>query len=276
LAGMSSKQVITTTLFGEAAENLGTTFGTFSKVPNSELHAFIYGKTLPKNRDANIYYHLVEHDSSFVSVRRDALFRRWLWPNKLDAEFALVVDGTDAICVQPLLSFATLLRGGCVAAASEWGRPIRISGQGFTSSYINAGVTFWNLPQSVKIREEIVARGRAYYRGPFDDQTVLNEVLYTSYFDQLTILPSQYNWRAFYRQNSRISWRNQFKFCPRVDSLDGVRIYHNHHCCEQVTHDIKIHPPAAYAKLPEFPIDTHPLNARTVFWRRLVHRWLHA
>jgi hypothetical protein len=273
---MSSKQVITTTIFGGAAENLGATFGTFSKVPNAELHAFIYGDTLPKNQDTNIHYHLVEHDPSFVSVRRDALFRRWLWPDTLGAEFALVVDGTDALCLQPLPPFAALLRGACVAGATEWGRPVRISGQGYTSAYINAGVTFWNLPQSVKIRQEIVARGRSHYRGPFDDQTTLNEVVHTSYFDQLTLLPSQYNWRAFYRRSSDISWRTQFRFNPRVDSLDGVCIYHNQHCCEQVAHDVKLHPPAPRAQLPDLPADKHPLNARILFWRRLVHRWFYS
>ena len=119
---MSSNQVITTTIFGGAAENLGATFGTFSKVPNTELHAFIYGDALPKNQDANIHYHLVKYDPSFVSVG-DALFRRWLWPDTLGAGFALVVDGTDALCLQPLPSFAALLRGACVAGATEWGGP---------------------------------------------------------------------------------------------------------------------------------------------------------
>ena len=246
------------------------------KVPNAELHAFVYGNALPKIRHPDIHYHLVEHDPAFVSVRRDALFRRWLWPDTLGAKFALVVDGTDTICLQPLPPFEVLLRGASVAGATEWGGPIRIPGQGFTSTYINAGVTLWDLPQSAKIRQEIVARGRAHYRGPFDDQTALNEVIHTSYFDQLTVLPSQYNWRAFYRLNYGISWRTNFRFCSRVDSLDGVRIYHNQHCCEQVAHDIRLRPPALYAQLPELPIDKYPLNGRTLFWRRLVHRWFYS
>jgi hypothetical protein len=273
---MAAKQVITTTLFGGAAENLGSTFATFAKVPNAELHAFVYGNALPRNRLPNIHYHLVKHDPGFVSIRRDALFQRWLWPETLGAEFAMVVDGTDAVCLQPLPPFSELLRGNCVAGASEWGGPIRIPGQGFTSTYLNAGVTFWNLPRSTKMRREIIARGRARYRGPFDDQMALNEVIQTSYFDQLTVLPSQYNWRAFYRRNSTRSWHNLFRAWPRVDSLDGICIYHNHHCCEQVAQDAQINPPAQFAQLPSLPLDKHPLSDRTLFWRRLAQRWFHS
>jgi hypothetical protein len=125
------------------------------------------------------------------------------------------------------------------------------------------------------MREEIVARGRAHYRGPFDDQTALNEVVNTRYFDQFTVLPSQFNWRAFYRK-SYTSWKIGFRIWPRVDHLDGVYIYHNAGCYELVAHDIQAHPPAAKAELPPLPVDKQPLSRSQLFWRRLVHRWLHA
>src|SRR6266478_7250316 len=125
-----TRQVIVTTIFGSGAEQLGTTFCTFAKVPNAELHAFVFGPALPANRHPQIHYHLVEPDPRFVSVRRDALFRRWLLPDSLGAEHALVVDGTDVICVRPLPPFETLLRGASLAAATEWGGPIAIPGQG--------------------------------------------------------------------------------------------------------------------------------------------------
>src|SRR5205814_1751679 len=149
---------------------------------------------------------------------------RWTWPDTLGAEYALVVDGTDAICIHPLPPFSELLRGVSVAAVPEWTPPKRILGQGFTSTYLNAGVTFWHLTSSQVIRQEIVARGLSQYRGPFDDQTALNEVIHTRYYDRLTLLPSQYNWRALYKRSYR-GWRNHFRPWPRVDSLDGVVIY---------------------------------------------------
>src|SRR5262249_33528300 len=152
--------------------------------PNSELHAFIFGPRLPARQHPKIEYHLVQPDPRFVSVRRDALFRRWSLPDQLNAEYALVVDGTDVICVRPLPNFEQLLRGASFAAATEWGGPVPIEGQGFTSNYLNAGITFWHLPSSKGIRSEIVERGQKYYRGPFDDQTALNEVMLTRYFDQ--------------------------------------------------------------------------------------------
>jgi hypothetical protein len=272
---MASRQVIITTVFGPKAESIAKTFASFLKVPDAELHVFVYNQELPHDRHPKLQYHLVQHDPAFTSIRRDALFRRWTLPDQLDAEYALVVDGTDAICIHPLPAFQQILRGACLAAATEWVPPIRILGQGFTSTYLNAGVTFWHLPGSSKIRHEVAARGRAHYRGPFDDQTVLNEVVQTSYFDQLAILPSQFNWRALYRKNFR-SWHHHFRNWPRVDSLDGVFIYHNQHCVDEVLSALESQQPAARAKLPNLPADTQPLSPSTLFWRRLVHRWLHS
>src|SRR5579872_3025333 len=158
------RQVIVTTVFGSGAEQLGATFGTFASQPNAELHAFVIGSTLPANKVPKIHYHLVEPDPRFISARRNALFRRWLLPDQLDAEFALVVDGTDVICVRPLPSFDKLLRGASLAAATEWGGPVALTGQGYTSTYMNAGITFWHLPSSKAMRAEIAERGQRYYR----------------------------------------------------------------------------------------------------------------
>ncbi len=270
-----TRQAIVTTVFGSGAEQLGRTFGTFSQNPETELHAFVFGSALPATRHSEIHYHLVEPDADFVSVRRDALFRRWLLPDSLGAEFVLVVDGTDVICIRPLPSFDSLLRGASLAAATEWGPPVPILGQGYTSTYINAGVTFWHLPSSRAMREEIVARGRRHYRGPFDDQTALNEVMLTSYFERVTILPSQFNWRGFYKRNYR-TWRDGYRRWPRVDSLDGVYLYHNQRCLEDVQAAIQAAPPRSKADLPTLPADQRPLSRWTMFCRRLLHRWRHA
>src|SRR5262249_45200893 len=158
-------------------------------------------------------------------------------------------------------------------AATEWGGPVRILGQGYTSTYLNAGVTFWDIPRSAEIRKQIVSRGRAYYRGPFDDQTALNEVMYTSYFDRLAILPPQFNWRACYRRNLR-NWQRLFRKWPRIDSLDGVYIYHNQHCVYNVIEALQVEHPTPRADLPQLPVDTRPLSPSVLLWRRLVHRWL--
>ena len=270
-AFMASRQIIATTVFGPRAEDLGATFGSFRMVPDAELHVFVYNPQLPQNRIEGAHYHLVEPDAAFVSVRRDALFRRWTLPDRLQAEYALVVDGADAICLQALPRFEQLLRGASFAGAVEWTPPVRIMGQGSTSAYINAGVTFWHLPSSRTMREEIVARGRAHYRGPFDDQTTLNEVLHTKYFDQIVILPSQFNWRALYRKNFR-SWHHNFRSWPRVDCLDGVYIYHNQHCVREVNEAIRRSAPLVRAELPGLPQDREPLSPAMLLWRRILNR----
>ncbi len=272
---MANDQVIMTTVFGPQAETIEKTFASFLKVANTELHVFVYNPELPRHRHPQLHYHLVKPDPDFTSVRRDALFRRWTLPDQLGFEYALVVDGTDALCLQPLPPFREMLRGGSVAAAAEWIPPVRILGQGFTSAYLNAGVTFWHLPSSREFRQEIERRGRACYRGPFDDQTTINEVVYTKYPDRLTILPPQYNWRAMYRKNVR-AWQNWFRAWPRVDSLDGVRIYHNHHCLHEVMEAAAMHSPAPMARLPDLPTDRKPLTPSLMLWRRLKNRWLYS
>jgi hypothetical protein len=268
---MAMRQAIVTTIFGPHAEMFAKTFATFAWVPDAELHAFVFNRELPRFQDPRIRYHLVEHDASLVSVRRDALFRRWLLPDQLGAEYALVVDGTDVICVRPLPDFASLLRGGAVAAATEWGPPVPIAGQGFTGAYLNAGVSFWNLAESREMRRQIVDRGRARYRGPFDDQTALNEVVQSLHFERLTILPTQFNWRACFRRNLRNNYR--LSYWPRADTLDGVYIYHNHACLTEVAEALRTSAPAAHARLEPLLPDTQPLSPTARFWRRLSHWW---
>ena len=272
---MSKRQVIVTTVFGSGAEVLDPTFTSFTCNPDTELHAFVFGSVLPSKPHPQIHYHLVPPDDRFVSVRRNALFRRWLLPDLLDAEFALVVDGTDVLCLRPLPLFDAILRGASFAAATEWGGPVRILGQGYTSTYLNAGITFWHLPSSREMRSQIVERGQKHYRGPFDDQTALNEVMLTRHFEQTVILSSQFNWRAFYRKSGR-GWHNGWRGWPRVDSLDGVYLYHNQHCLAEVARAVQLRPPATGAFLPDLPSDRQPLSASALFWRRLLHRWLHS
>lgn len=272
---MAARQVIVTTVFGSGVDRLGETFTSFLKIPDTELHVFVYGETLPAKPLPGIKYHLVKADPRFVSARRDALFRRWTWPDILDAEYALVVDGTDVICLRELPRFEKILRGASVAGATEWCLPIKILGQGYTSTYINGGVTFWHLPSSKTIRDEIVARGRDRFRGEYDDQTVLNEVIHTKYFDQLVILPSQYNWRALYKKDFR-GWQHQWRAWPRKDNLDGVYLYHNNNAVQEVVQDFSDRSPKPQAELPSFPVDQHPLSGWEMFKRKLAHRWHHS
>jgi hypothetical protein len=268
------RQVIITTVFGSGAEQLGSTFSTFANQPDTELHVFVIGSSLPVNRVPRMEYHLVEPDPRFVSVRRNALFRRWLLPDLLEAEYALIVDGTDVIRVQPLPAFPELLRGASLAACTEWGGPVAIPGQGYTSTYLNAGITLWHLPTSKQMRNEIVERGRRYYRGPFDDQTALNEVMLTRYFDKLVILGSQFNWRAFYQKSYR-TWRTGWWSYPRVDSLDGVYMYHNQRCLREVLAAMNTDKLNLRAELPDLPEDGHPLSGWALFSRRLLHHLRH-
>jgi len=271
---MAGRQVIVTTVFGSGIDRLGKTLPTFRRIADTELHVFVYSASLPTKRLPGLHYHLVEPDPRYVSVRRDALFRRWVWPDQLDAEYVLVVDGTDVICLQDLPRFERILRGAKVAVASEWGSPVRIRGQDFTSTYLNAGVTFWHLSASREIRLEIARRGSAEYRGEFDDQTVLNEVLHAGYFDDFIVLPPQYNWRASYRK-TQLLCLPKMRLWPRRDCLDGVYLYHNAACLDKVLRDIAVKAPDPRSALPESVPDVHPLSRWEKLRRQLAHRWHH-
>jgi hypothetical protein len=256
-----SRQVVVTAAFGDFAERLDRTFLSFAQNPFLELHAFIVGDKLPEKRFPQITYHLRPPDPAFSHPLRDAVYRRWLFIDDLDVEFALVVDNNDVLCMQPLPEIPELLRGAAFGACVEHSGSRYIPGQGYTSAYINCGVTFWNVPASRKMREEIVARGRAYFRN-IDDQRSINEVMQTRYFDQMIILPSQYNYRAFLTPKRVPRW-------PTVTNLDGVMIYHNSACIEAAK---KLLPVKPKAELTDFPPDPAPLTPYQQRRRRFQER----
>lgn len=258
----AKKQVVATVAFGVNAERLDYTFLTFAQNPHLELHAFIIGDRLPEKQFAPIKYHLRPPDPAFSLPLRDAVYRRWLFIDELDADYAIVVDNRDVLCMQPLPELPELLRGAAVGACVEHEGGRYIPGQGYTSSYINCGVMFWDIKASRRIREETVARGRRYFRN-IDDQRSVNEVIHTRYYGDLILLPSQYNYRANLAPVKTRNW-------PTVPNLDGVRIYHNGFCLDAAK---KLIPAKTKAELPDFPDDGRPLTSREQFWRRVEWRF---
>ncbi len=254
------KQVVVTVASGPPAEKLDYTFTSFAQNPFLELHAFIVDTRLPERRLPGITYHLKAPDPAFSHPMRDLYYRRWSFLDELDAEFALVVDNGDVLCLQPMPEIPALLRGAAVAAAVEHEGGRYLAGQRYVSCYLNAGVTFWDVPASREMRRQIVQRGRTRFRS-VEDQLTLNEVLHTRYWDQLVILPSQFNYRA-YLHRGRKGW-------PVVNSLDGVVIYHNDFCIDSAKRLLPVNPRAA---LPDLKPDLAPLTPREQFWRRLAHR----
>lgn len=257
----ASKQVAVTVAFGSFAERLDRTFTSFAQNPFLELHAFIVGDKLPEKRLSGVTYHLRPPDPAFSHPLRDAVYRRWLFIDELDAEYAVVVDNNDVLCLQKLPEIPTLLRGAAFGATAEHEGGRYIPGQGYTSVYINCGVTFWHVPSSRKMREETVDRGRAYFRN-IDDQRSINEVIQTRYYDQMIVLPCQYNYRAHVAPFRARRW-------PTVNHLDGVMIYHNSFCIEAAK---KLLPVKPRAQLHDFPRDATPLNASQQRWRRVQER----
>ncbi len=257
----NNRQVVVTAVFGPFAERLDRTFTSFAQNKFLELHAFVVGDRLPDKKLPGITYHLKPPDPGFSHPLRDAVYRRWLFIDELDAEYALVVDNQDVLCLQPLPEIPTLLRGATLGASVEHSGGRYLPGQGYTSSYINCGVTFWHVPTSRQMREEIVARGRAHFRN-IDDQRSINEVVQTRYYDQLVLLPSQYNYRAFLAPAGAWQW-------PTVTHLDGVKIYHNSACIDAAK---KLLPVKPLADLPDLPRDGRPLTPREQSWRRLKER----
>ena len=250
---------ITTTAFGHSTERLNYTFLSFAeKNPDIPLHAFILGDKLPERRFPQITYHLVTPIPDFSHPLREVYFRRHELIDQLDVEFALVVDSYDVLCLQPLPPFADILAGFAMAAATEHMGSRYLLGQGYTSNFLNGGVTFWNVPTSRAIRRDVAERGRSHFRIPADDQMVINEVVQTKYFDQLRILPSQFNYRAYLNKKQR-GW-------PTVTHLDGVLIYHNASCMDEAR---KLGPVKTRAELPSLPRDGEPLTEKQQFWRRL-------
>ena len=256
------KQVVVTSVFGKHAETLNRTFTSFEGRIDAELHAFILGSKLPPNQLDGVTYHLVEPDNTFGHPYREVCYRRWEYIDMLDAEYALVVDGTDVLCMQNLEPIEKLLKGAAIAACVEHNGGRHIEGQGYTSSYLNGGVTFWNIRKSEQLRQDVCSRGRSRCRTIYgDNQMSLNDVVHTRYFDDLTILPSQYNYRAFLNQKQR-GW-------PTVDHLDGVMLYHNIACIDAAK---QILPVKRKADLPALTYKAAPSGVIAQTLTRLRNR----
>ncbi len=258
---MSTKrQAVITTVFGSQIEHLDHAFLSFAQNKFLELHAFIVGDRLPTKQYPEIKYHLCKPDDRFLHSFRDCQHRRFLSPDLLDVEYALIVDGTDVLCVQPLPEIPELLRGAGVGACVEYHGGSRVMCGMACANYMNDGVTFWHVPSSRKIREAIFERGLSMYRASYDDQESFNEIVNTHY-DQLTILPCQYNYRGFLNRR-RFGW-------PTITNLDGVKIYHNRTCIEAAK---KLLPVAPMPMLKPLPGDKAPLTRLQRQWRQYRHK----
>ncbi len=245
---------VVTVAFGHSTEHLDYTFLSFAeKNPGLALHAFIIGKELPKQRLPQITYHLVAPTPDFSHPLREVYFRRHELIDQLDVEFALVVDSYDVLCLQTLPSFKDILAGFAMASATEHLGSRYLLGQGYTSNFLNGGVTFWNVPRSLEMRSEICQRGRTRFRVVADDQLVINEVVQTRYYNQVRILPCQFNYRA-YLDKPQAGW-------PTVRHLDGVLIYHNQECIDAAKRLLVRSNVKPTAELPALVADGAPLNA---------------
>jgi hypothetical protein len=256
-----SHSAIVTVAFGHPVEHLDHTFTSFAINRGVPLHAFIIGKELPKRQLPEIKYHLIEPTTDFYHPLREVWHRRFEFLDRLDVSYALLVDSYDVLCLQKLPSFEELLGNACVAGCAEAIGSCYLLGQGYTSTFLNGGVTLWNVPRSQDIRAEIIARGRSHFRTIGDEQFAFNEIVQTKYYDQLRILPCQYNYRAHIKKKER-GW-------PTVEHLDGVMIYHNVHCIAEAK---KLLPVKPRAVLPPLPNDGRSLTPRERFWRRVRHR----
>lgn len=258
-----SRSAIATVAYGHSTERLDYTFTSFAeKHPGVPLHAFIIRKELPKRRLENVTYHRVEPMPDFSHPLREVYFRRLELIDRLDVEYALVVDSYDVLCLQALPPLEKILGGCDVAACVEHMGARFVLGQGYTANFLNGGVFFWNVPGSRDIRREIVERGRSHFRTVADDQFVINEVIQTRHYDRLRILPCQYNYRAYLNRRQR-GW-------PTVKHLDGVLIYHNAACMDEAKKLARV---KTKADLPPLPNDGRPLTEREQFWRRFRLRF---
>ena len=265
----SGTSAIVTTAFGHSTERLDYTFLSFAeKNPGIPLHAFILGTRLPERKFPQITYHLIAPIPDFSHPLREVYFRRHELIDRLDVEFVLVVDSFDVLCLQPLPPFEKILAGFDMAAATEHMGSRYILGQGYTSNFLNGGVTFWNVPRSRDIRGEIIERGKTRFRQEADDQLVINEIVQTRYFDRLRILPCQFNFRPFFRRT--LGQRLQHPGWPTVAQLDGVYIYHN-----LTSMDLVKALPASRSRatLPALNADPKPLRGKWVRrFRKLQQR----
>jgi hypothetical protein len=258
-----TRSAIVTVVFGPPTERLDYTFSSFAMNQGVPLHAFIVGTALPQRRLPNVEYHLVAPVPDFSHPLREIYFRRLELIDQLDVDYALVVDATDVLCLQPLPPLGQLLGDADVAACVETHGTRYILGQGCTNTFLNGGVFFWNVPRTRDIRAEVVARGRARYRVVADDQHCLNEVIHTKHYQRLRILPDQYNFRLFLEPT-------RLRGFPSVETLDGVMIYHNAICMDAAK---KLPPVKPRAALPDLVPDGRPLTRSEQFWRRLRNRF---
>ncbi len=261
-APAGGRQAVLTVVYGTHAERLDFTFASFAQNPHLELHAFVLGDRLPARQVPGIRYHLRAPDPAFSHPMRDADFRRWLFLDELEVDYALVVDGGDVLCLQPLPPLPDLLRGACLAGCVEHKGGRHLGGGAYTTNYLNAGVTFWNVPASRELRRQVIERGRTRFRNLVDDQLALNEVIHARFFDQVTILPCHYNYRASLGPRPR-GW-------ARTSSLDGIRIYHNRHWIEAAR---RLRPVPPCAELSPLAPDPGPLRPWQQRWRRFLTRW---
>jgi hypothetical protein len=264
-AGPPTTQAVVTVATGPFAEKLDYTFSSFLKNPFLSLHAFIIGEALPARQVPGVVYHLEKSDPGFSHEMREAYYRRFLFIDQLEEKYALIVDNSDVLCLQPIPELPALLRGASFAGCVEHAGSRYLAGQGYTSQYINCGVTLWDTAKSGRMRREIVERGRSRFRS-VDDQLTLNEVMHTRYYDEMIILPCQYNFRAHYKFRQR-GW-------PTVESLDGVKIYHN---AASMAEARKLTGVRRLAELPPLEPDAGPLTPweqfkRKIEWRLQKHR----
>src|SRR6476659_9017269 len=112
----SARQIVAT---GPFAERLDNTFTSFAQNKFLELHAFVIGDALPKRQLPGITYHLFKSDPAFMDEMREAYYRRLVFLDEVEAEFALLVDNSDVLCMQPLPELPQILRGAAFAAAPE-------------------------------------------------------------------------------------------------------------------------------------------------------------
>ena len=255
----AARSVIVTVAFGHSTEHLDYTFNSFAINEGIPLHAFIIGRELPKRQLPGIEYHLVASVPDFSHPLREIYFRRMALIDQLDVDYALVVDSYDVLCLQPLPPFAELLAGAAVAACVEHQGSRFVGGQGYTSNFLNGGVFLWDVAKSREMRREIVERGRHHFRTVADDQHCINEVLLTKHWDQLRLLPCQFNYRAYLNRKQR-GW-------PTVNHLDGVLIFHNASTMDEAKKLLGKTKPRAV--LPALPDDGRPLTEKEQFWRKL-------
>jgi hypothetical protein len=270
---------IVTVAFGHSTERLDYTFLSFAeKNPGVPLHAFILGEALPQKRLPQITYHLVAPVSDYSHPLREVYYRRHDLIDRLDAEFVLVVDSYDVLCLQPLPPFAEILAGFDMAAVPEINGSRYLLGQGHTSHLFNGGATWWNVGRSRDIRAEILERGKARFRMQADDQFSINEVVQTKHFNRVRVLPCQYNYRPFYRATfwqrvrpvlSSLHVPSGWRFWPSVDHLDGVLIYHNLTSMDLVKAHGPFQPRAA---LPKLARDAGPLRGEWEQRRRKLQQ----